>query len=88
MLVYRSTIENHILIKGLQSILPSSLVLSISFSSDKMPLHDPNFKVIIIGAGVSGLSLAQILRKAGIPFEVFERDDGSRNQGWCINLDT
>lgn len=53
-----------------------------------MPLHDPNFKAIIIGAGVSGLSLAQILRKAGIPFEVFERDDGSRNQGWCINLDT
>lgn len=44
-------------------------------------------KVLIIGAGISGLLLAQILRKAGIPVEVFERDDGTRNQGWSVGLD-
>jgi 2-polyprenyl-6-methoxyphenol hydroxylase-like FAD-dependent oxidoreductase len=45
------------------------------------------FKVLIIGSGVAGLSLAQILRKEGISCEVFERDDGSRSQGWSISLD-
>lgn len=44
-------------------------------------------KVLIIGAGVSGVSLAQILRKESIPFEIFERDDGTRSQGWTIALD-
>ena len=45
-------------------------------------------KVLIIGAGVSGLALAQILRKNGIIFEIFERDNGTRNQGWSLGLDT
>ncbi len=44
-------------------------------------------KVLIVGAGVSGLLLAQILRKEGIPVEVFERDNGTRNQGWSVGLD-
>ncbi|KAF9887223.1 hypothetical protein FE257_010477 [Aspergillus nanangensis] len=46
----------------------------------------PELKVLIIGAGIAGLSLAQILRKAGIAFEIFERDNGHRSQGWCISL--
>jgi 2-polyprenyl-6-methoxyphenol hydroxylase-like FAD-dependent oxidoreductase len=46
-----------------------------------------DFKVIIIGAGIAGLCLAQILRKEGVPFEIFERDDGSRSQGWIITVD-
>ena len=44
-------------------------------------------KVLIIGSGVAGLCLAQILRKKGIAYEIFERDDGSRSQGWAIALD-
>lgn len=44
-------------------------------------------KVLIIGAGVAGLAVAQILRKSGVAFEVFERDDGTRSQGWSIGLD-
>lgn len=48
---------------------------------------DSKFKVLIIGAGVAGLSLAQILRKEGILSEIFERDDGTRTQGWTIALD-
>ncbi|KAI0470536.1 hypothetical protein GGR56DRAFT_133374 [Xylariaceae sp. FL0804] len=44
--------------------------------------------VLIIGAGVVGLTLAQGLKKAGIPFEVLERDHhiSARGQGWAITL--
>lgn len=44
-------------------------------------------KVLIIGSGISGLTLAQILRKAEIEFELFERDGETRAQGWSIGLD-
>ncbi|KEF61053.1 uncharacterized protein A1O9_02618 [Exophiala aquamarina CBS 119918] len=48
---------------------------------------DSQFKVLIVGAGVAGLALAQILRKHHVEFEIYERDDGSRGQGWSIALD-
>jgi 2-polyprenyl-6-methoxyphenol hydroxylase-like FAD-dependent oxidoreductase len=42
--------------------------------------------VLIIGAGLGGLTLAQALRKQGVSFEVFERSPDSRFQGWAIGL--
>lgn len=44
--------------------------------------------VIIAGAGISGLCLAQALNKAKIPFQVFERDASldSRPQGYRLKL--
>jgi len=44
--------------------------------------------VLIIGAGIGGLTLAQCLRKQGVSFEVFERDASpdARGQGWAIGL--
>ncbi|KAI1426590.1 putative monooxygenase [Xylaria sp. FL1777] len=44
--------------------------------------------VLIAGAGLSGLALAQILRKEGVSFEIFERDMSvdARTQGWAIAL--
>ncbi|KAL3417499.1 early conidial development-2 [Phlyctema vagabunda] len=44
--------------------------------------------VLIIGAGLGGLTLAQSLRKQGISFEVFERDNDkdTRSQGWAIAI--
>ncbi|KAI3331460.1 FAD/NAD(P)-binding domain-containing protein [Xylariaceae sp. AK1471] len=44
--------------------------------------------VLIVGAGVGGLSLAQSLRKQNISFEIFERDHDAdaRFQGWAIAM--
>ncbi|KAK1489737.1 early conidial development-2 [Colletotrichum cuscutae] len=50
------------------------------------PKSNPH--VLIIGAGLSGLTLAQILRKNNISFSIFERDSraDARAQGWAIAL--
>jgi 2-polyprenyl-6-methoxyphenol hydroxylase-like FAD-dependent oxidoreductase len=44
--------------------------------------------VVIIGAGIGGLCLAQGLRKAGVPVQVYERDErpGSRWEGYRIAI--
>ncbi|KAK3676061.1 hypothetical protein LTR78_004253 [Recurvomyces mirabilis] len=52
-----------------------------------MNRHTSDFKVLIVGAGIAGLALAQILRNHEIAFEIFERDDGSRVGGWSVGLD-
>lgn len=46
--------------------------------------------VAIIGGGISGLSIAVSLQKAGIPYVVFERDSafGGRRQGYGLTLQT
>jgi 2-polyprenyl-6-methoxyphenol hydroxylase-like FAD-dependent oxidoreductase len=48
-----------------------------------------DFSVIVIGAGLGGLCLAQGLRRAGIACEVYERDETSatRGQGYRIHID-
>jgi 2-polyprenyl-6-methoxyphenol hydroxylase-like FAD-dependent oxidoreductase len=47
-------------------------------------------QVLIIGAGLGGLALGQILQANNIPFQIFERDLDldARNQGWAIALNT
>lgn len=44
--------------------------------------------VLIVGAGLSGLTLAQVLRKNNVSYEIFERDPDAdaRSQGWAIAL--
>lgn len=44
--------------------------------------------VLIIGAGMGGLFLAQFLRKRGVTFSLFERDASldARKPGWAIGL--
>ena len=49
----------------------------------------PQIKVLIIGAGLGGLCLAQSLRKSDIQAEVFERDSSpwDRPQGYRLHLE-
>jgi flavin-dependent dehydrogenase len=49
---------------------------------------DQGKPVLIVGAGISGLLLAQYLRKSGIPFRIFERDTDltTRGVGWGLTL--
>src|SRR5436309_13717881 len=39
------------------------------------------FNVAVIGAGLSGLCLAQSLKKSGIDVHVYERDDSAETRG-------
>lgn len=44
--------------------------------------------VLIIGAGITGLTLAQALKSHHIPFTVFERDSApsTRGRGWSLTI--
>lgn len=46
--------------------------------------------VLIVGAGIGGLVLAQCLRKQNVPCTAFEKDDGptARPSGWAIGIHT
>ena len=48
------------------------------------------FGVLVIGAGLGGLCLAQGLRQAGVNVAVYERDEGLvvRKQGHRVHLDS
>jgi 2-polyprenyl-6-methoxyphenol hydroxylase-like FAD-dependent oxidoreductase len=45
-------------------------------------------RVLIIGSGLGGLCLAQGLKRAGIPFSLFEQDDEiePRGKGHCLRI--
>lgn len=47
-----------------------------------------NLPIIIVGAGIVGLTLAQSLKQANIPFEIYERDPhfDSNAGGWGITV--
>lgn len=44
--------------------------------------------VLIIGGGIGGMALCQMLRKHNIPCRIFDRDASptARRQGWCMTL--
>ncbi|KAK4501620.1 hypothetical protein PRZ48_007429 [Zasmidium cellare] len=42
--------------------------------------------ILIIGAGLAGLSLARTLRKSGIPYRIFDQAASDRYQGYGLSL--
>ena len=61
-------------------------VLTTIILDVNMPL--PEQHILIIGAGITGLVLAQALKMNGIPFTVFERDPSVsfRGRGWGLTI--
>lgn len=46
---------------------------AITFQHDRKLMHAKRPKVLIVGAGLGGLTLGAILEKSDIPYEIFER---------------
>ena len=71
-------------------MLSASYDLAMS-SLSKTPSAQPDearSKVLIIGAGITGLVLGQALKKHGIAFSIFERDPSisARQGGWGLTI--
>jgi 2-polyprenyl-6-methoxyphenol hydroxylase-like FAD-dependent oxidoreductase len=67
------------------TILSTPNVQSSYIALDTM---ENDLPVLIIGAGISGLLLAQQLHRLSIPFQIFERDNDftTRGSGWGLTL--
>ena len=54
----------------------------------KKMTFDKTKKVLIAGGGLAGLSLANVLKHQGVPYQVYERDaaDLDRSQGYSLSL--
>ncbi|KAF9120050.1 hypothetical protein BGW39_011704 [Mortierella sp. 14UC] len=46
---------------------------AITFKHERSVMHAKRPKVLIVGAGLGGLTLGMLLHKANIPFEIYER---------------
>lgn len=53
------------------------------------PPSPPEPRILIIGAGITGLTLAQCLKKDSIPFTIFERDPSVSfpRRDWGLTID-
>ncbi|RMZ85023.1 hypothetical protein DV738_g148, partial [Chaetothyriales sp. CBS 135597] len=55
----------------------------------KLTIFTPELPVLIVGGGIVGLALAQALKQASIPFEIYEWDanlDATSRGGWAITI--
>ncbi|KAF9087144.1 hypothetical protein BGX29_001006 [Mortierella sp. GBA35] len=54
---------------------------TVTFKHDRTVMHAKKPKVLIVGAGLGGLTLGMILQKTDIPYEIFERAAEVKNLG-------
>ena len=68
------------------SLMYKKASVDSSAVKDKDTMSQP--PVIIVGAGITGLVLAQALKKHSVPFQVYERDPNPsyRGKGWGITI--
>ncbi|KAL9012794.1 MAG: hypothetical protein Q9173_002469 [Seirophora scorigena] len=66
------------------------MVQGASFATPNgdIPPSSHEARILIIGAGITGLVLAQALKKHGIAFAIFERDPNvsARGRGWGLTI--
>lgn len=79
--LHASILVQSYLSPGKEPLRALYILCSSHFTMSSLP-------IVIIGAGVSGLTLAQYLRKSNVPFQIFERDASisARNGGWGLTL--
>lgn len=54
----------------------------VNWTAGKPPENIENFKVLIVGAGISGIAAAVQLKRLGIPFQIVERNDNLGGTWW------
>ncbi|KAF9083755.1 hypothetical protein BGX29_002911 [Mortierella sp. GBA35] len=59
---------------------------AVTFKHDRTVMHAKKPKVLIVGAGIGGLTLGMILQKTDIPYEIFERAAEVKNLGAGITV--
>ncbi|KAF9126823.1 hypothetical protein BGW39_006327 [Mortierella sp. 14UC] len=59
---------------------------AVTFKHDRRVMHAKRPKVLIVGAGLGGLTLGAILEKTNIPYEIFERAHKVKPLGSGITL--
>lgn len=46
---------------------------AVTFKHDRSLMYNKRPKVLVVGAGLGGMTLGTLLHKAGIPFDIYER---------------
>lgn len=46
---------------------------AVTFKHDRSIMYAKRPKVLIVGAGLGGLTLGMLLHKAGIPFDIYDK---------------
>ncbi|KAF9905575.1 hypothetical protein EC991_001536 [Linnemannia zychae] len=59
---------------------------AVTFKHDRATMHAKRPKVLIVGAGLGGLTLAMLLQKANIPYDIYERAAEVKPLGSAIVL--
>jgi 4-hydroxyacetophenone monooxygenase len=77
-----SEIEDAELDLWLEELALDPWARSITWPPEERPAGLEDFSVTVIGAGVGGVNIALMLKRAGIPFQVFEKNAGVGGTWW------